>query len=178
MSRKQKVFVAALLFVIIAAFIAVAIYRDRRDIFIEVTWTSTGWSGRTSLGYRFIVRNDGTFVSQHSIFLRGYCEDENIGTTSMLLALRRRVSSLSESEMEEITRMVGRILIVYPEMMSRFLLFEEYGYISEECEDVEYIVVGGTSQVRIMHNGIMYNYPIETLHRLGAKLYRLSPLTK
>jgi len=154
MSKKLKWAIAvAVLFVAAVLFVVAVSQRQYRNVLMEMIIFPEGPAWIGSPVYRFVVQNDGTFISYTGICIHTNAANPN---TIMLPFVRRRARiTLSDEDFHGISEMVS-------------LASETYATAQSS--------VFGLWQVTILHDGNVYERQIIELHKVADELVRLSPL--
>lgn len=189
MRKKLKWVIGIIILIMVALPTVWVLHQRERDVFIYVISTFGLHCYGRDRGYRFIVWNDGTLVTQYGILRHNHCE--HIGGNAMIVVLDRSVTVLSEAEMQEIAKLVNRISQNYPIIWGQVLLREklrelakpEYQYTDyfeyEDSSDGETLVFS-SHQAQLLYNGNVYGIKLQigSLFYLDNLLWRLSPLTR
>lgn len=170
--RRSRIVLVVVPILLVMSFAMISNTRNReQDIVIEMI----SFNVTEILGYRFLLMNDGTLVSQRGFMRTG--DSDFLGAVGMRFAIRRNRTSLSEQEMVEIFELVQRISQTYPSFMLRHLDYKLGSCEYFDEQDEEYFVLS-TLQLLLLYDDNVYGASVQTesLFRLGALLHRLSPL--
>ena len=120
MRSLKWIIISAVLLILAAIFIFVTFQRQYRDVFAEVVIFPWGVCGDNSLTYRFIITNDGAFISYIGI-ARNHCDITrndlmrptrlrrfNCMTTRHFMGLfrERAVTTLSDEDFQTISNVI------------------------------------------------------------------------
>lgn len=177
---KMRNFLIVLIAFLAACFLVIfIIYNHRQNISIQLLDFPELGEERNIRGYRFILRNDGTLVSQYGVLRRNH--GEGVDYPRMIFTIRRTRTILTKQEVQEISELVHRISEVYANVAAQILADYEYWPTFDDNEEGyfyggEYVVFSSSRQRRLMYDGNIYGVaaPLEALFRLVDRLHQLS----
>jgi len=153
MNKKIKWAITAIILVVVLVFsIVTAFQRQYQNILIEVIVFPWGWYGRDAPVYRFIIQNDGTFITYVGTSIHGNVLRSDI----IMWPFRRRRAELVLSDED-----FGNILEVLNWALENY---------DEPIRQVQ-----GWRQVKLLYDGNIYEHPGD-IHKLADEIIQLSPL--
>ena len=150
--KRRKALVAMLLFFIVSC-VALSSWRHYDNVFVEMIAFPWGWYGEDAPVYRFIIQNDGTFITYTGVSIHG-----NVARSSLIMwpfGRSRAREILSDEEFHTISKIVSKI---------------------SEYYTVPHMVVHGWGRFVLLYYGNVYESNIWGLNILYNELARLSPL--
>jgi len=156
MSKKSKWIIASVVIVVVAIFLITTVFqRQYRNVLMEMIIFPEGGCGDNAPVYRFIVQNNGRFISYTGISFN-HCNVARSDIIMWPIIRRRSRITLSDEDFKNISRMVSSVLS------------EFYGE--------ERMRTNSMWQATLLHGGNMYSNSGLEFHRLTDEIIRLSPL--
>jgi len=159
MKKFKWVIVASVILLAIVTFVAIMIFqrqRQEQNVFMEMIIFPGGVCVNNAHVYRFVVRNDGTFISYYGIS-RNHCDfSRNI----VRFFWRRARITLDEQDFHIISELTS--------------------LVAENYNNMEESLFWGQRRVTLLFNGEIFGDSTalgESLQALTDEVVRLSPLT-
>jgi len=153
--KKHKIKIITFVIIIKILFALIISSRPYKNVLIEVIIFPEGGVSVGSQVYRFIVQNDGTFISYTGIAIH-----TNIRRPSniMLPLIRRRMrTNISDEDLRNITKMIK--------------------YASKNYEASQSWVFG-LWEITVLYNGNVYECRTMEIDKIINELIRLSPMPR
>ena len=151
--KRKKTLVAVVLFLSIIFLMLTVFRRHYNNVFVEMVIFPWGWHGEDAPVHRFIVQNDGTFITYTGISIHG-----NVARSSMIMwpfPRNRARIVLNDEEFQNILDMVSEA---------------SEGYYTSQ------MVFFGGGRFALLHDGNIYDSNILEIRILYNELSRLSPI--
>jgi len=154
MNRKLKLVIAAIVIVAVAILFVFGVFqRQYRNVFMEVLVFPEGGCGDNSRVYRFIVQNNGTFISYAGINF--HCNVARPDFIMLPFGRTRTRINLSDDDFRNISEMTSS---------------------ATENHITSRRLVRRHRTVILLYDGRIYERSIGELHDLADELIHLSPL--
>ena len=153
MNKKLKQVLTAAIMLVVTIFLLFVVIRPYRNVYMEMVIFPWRWYGEDAPVYRFIIQNDGTFITYTGISIHG-----NVARSDIIMwpfCRRRARVNLSDEDFHRISEMT---------------------LLAAETNETSELIFWGGWQVALLYNGNIYERSKEELLDLATALAQLSPL--